>query len=138
MIVISHRGNVNGRNLNIENEPDHVLSLLKQNIPVEIDVWLIDKVWYLGHDKPSYVVDVSYLKLPLLWCHAKNIQALEEMLAKDIHCFWHQEDNYTLTSKGVIWTYPGIPTTNNTVIVDTSEDWKSKQYTCKGVCVDYL
>ena len=138
MLIISHRGNINGIDIDRENNPSHVLSLLDKNIPVEIDVWLIDGNWSLGHDKPIHSVDISYLKHPLLWCHAKNIQALEEMVANNIHCFWHEEDNYTLTSKGIIWTYPGVLTTKNTVIVDTSKDWKTKKYSCKGVCVDYL
>lgn len=138
MLVISHRGNVKGADSAFENEPNHVLALLKRDIPVEIDVRLENGIWRLGHDKPQYTVDLEYLKHPLLWCHAKNIEALEEMIANDIHCFWHEEDDYTLTSKGIIWTYPGVFTTKNTVIVDTSKDWKTKQYACKGVCVDYL
>jgi hypothetical protein len=31
--------------------------------------------------------------------------------------FWHQNDDFTLTSKNYIWTYPGQPYTASSVIV---------------------
>jgi hypothetical protein len=35
-------------------------------------------------------------------------------------------------------TYPNKTTCNSSIIVDTSKDWKNKNYNCYGVCVDYL
>ena len=29
------------------------------------------------------------------------------MSKMNCHYFWHQEDDYTITSKGIIWAYPG-------------------------------
>ena len=26
---------------------------------------------------------------------------------KRVHCFWHENDDYALTSKNWIWAYPG-------------------------------
>jgi len=138
MLVISHRGNICGINVNTENNPRHISELLNANIPVEIDVWLTADGVYLGHDIPTYKVTLDYLKNTRLWCHAKNINALELMLAYDINCFWHQSDDFTITSKGVIWTYPGKPVCKNSIIVDTAKDWRDKRYSCLGVCVDYI
>ena len=101
--------------------------MLKSNIQVEIDVWLKDGVILLGHDEPQYAVNFGFLKQNGLWCHAKNLDALHYMLEKNIkNSFWHQEDDYTVTSSGFIWTYPNKLITNKSIIVDLSENWKAK------------
>lgn len=139
MILISHRGNINGRNQNLENNPEHINNLLNSKINVEVDVWLKNKTLLLGHDNPKYIIDIEFLKKQGLWCHAKNLNALYYMLEQNIkNCFWHQEDDFTLTSSGFIWTYPSKFVTNKSIIVDLNENWKSKNYNCFGVCVDFL
>ena len=139
MLVISHRGNTDGANKSLENNPPHIQTLLDSNIQVEVDVWVKDHLIILGHDEPQYAINLEFLQQNGLWCHAKNLDALHYMLEQNIkNCFWHQEDNYTLTSSGYIWTYPGHLTTEKSIIVDTSKNWKNKHYSCKGVCVDYL
>lgn len=137
MLIISHRGNINGINRSDENRPDHIQKLL-QYIPVEIDVWLINEKWYLGHDGPDYSTSLEFLKQKNLWCHAKNLKALEGLLFNNIRCFWHQTDDYTITSDGFIWTYPDKTVSTNNIIVDLSKDWHLKKYNCFGICVDYM
>jgi len=139
MLIISHRGNVSGTNEYLENNPNHISSLLDKNIEVEIDVWFQDGLIILGHDKPTYIVNHEFLQKYGLWCHAKNLDALHYMLKYNIkNCFWHQEDDCTLTSSGYIWTYPNKDVVDRSIIVDFDKDWKSKNYNCYGVCVDYL
>jgi len=138
MLIISHRGNIQGSNCKLENNPNHISELLQLNKHIEIDVWYKNKKFYLGHDKAQYKVDLSFLKHKNLWCHAKNLDALQIMLNEKIHCFWHQDDNFTITSKGYIWTFPGKPTTKKSVIVDTKKGWRDKKYDCFGVCVDWV
>ena len=76
MILISHRGNLNGASA-YENHPEYIQEALNQGFDVEIDVWWIDDTgFWLGHDKPQYLVDEYYLENPKLWCHAKNLEAL--------------------------------------------------------------
>ncbi len=107
MILISHRGNLNGKT-DDENKPKYIEEALSQGFDVEVDVWYIDNQFWLGHDKPQYKVSEGFLEHHSLWCHAKNIQALYVMDKNyHIHCFWHQEDDVTLTSRGFFWTYPG-------------------------------
>ena len=141
MLLISHRGNINGKSEQ-ENHPSHIDYALKQGFDVEIDVWKVNKTeWYLGHDKPQYKIDLEFLKNDKLWCHAKNIDALNDMLEyKDIHCFWHQEDDVTLTSKGYMWTYPNKQLTDKSIAV-CPEVWKIKIEQPKlatGICSDYI
>jgi len=139
MIIISHRGNVNGPDKFLENNPPHINSLLLSNIQVEIDVWLDDDILLLGHDKPEYIINHEFLQRDGLWCHAKNLDALDYMLKTNIkNCFWHQNDDFVLTSSGYIWTYPNKMITKRSIIVDTETDWKYKNYNCYGVCVDFF
>ena len=115
MILIAHRGNIDGPNPERENHPEYIRETLDRHYHAEIDVWYKDSKWYLGHDLPQYEVEEDFFSESNLWCHAKNIEALHKMLKEDIHCFWHQEDDVTLTSCGFIWTYPGKELTDNSI-----------------------
>jgi len=108
MKIVSHRGNLNGRNPERENHPSYIQAAIDAGYDVEVDVWYVDTQFYLGHDHPQYSVPLSWLKerISMLWCHAKNDDALANMLECGIHCFWHEADKFTLTSKGVPWCYP--------------------------------
>ena len=39
---ISHRGNINGRNSEMENHPEYIMAALREGYDVEIDVWVIN------------------------------------------------------------------------------------------------
>ena len=139
MKIISHRGNINGRVPEMENHPDHIISAVRCGYEVEVDVWFIEGKFKLGHDSPQYGVSASWLKDFPLWCHAKNSDALVELLSEGIHCFWHERDSYTLTSHGIPWCYPckyirgGISVIENSVFVDVGEVFTND---IMGVCVD--
>jgi hypothetical protein len=139
MIVISHRGNTTGRDIKKENIPEHISDLISNNINCEIDIWYKDNSWFIGHDSPDTVVSTQFLQLPNLWCHCKNLNALIEIQKLNVkHFFWHEEDSYTLTSSGYIWTYFNKPVSTNCIIVDNTPDWRNKNYNCFGVCTDYI
>ena len=146
MILISHRGNLKGKNPSRENSPDYIGDALVAGYNVEIDVWYEGGIWHLGHDEPQYQVNMSFLMNRMLWCHAKNIAALSRMrsLHPHVRYFWHQEDDVTLTSDRYLWTYPGkklypgsicvMP--ESTGITVDSPDLKSGNVL--GVCSDYI
>ena len=139
MMLIAHRGNLVGPDLSRENHPDYIKQALDLGYHVEIDVWSVCDTFALGHDGPQYEIDLNFLKdrESVLWCHAKNIQALSELIKyKDINCFWHQDDDVTLTSKGFLWTYPGKELTNNSICVNPSLNQDLSL--CAGVCDDEI
>jgi len=137
--IISHRGNTEGPNKELENHPEVISSLLEKNIDCEIDVWFVDDKFYLGHDLPQYEVEESFILKRGLWCHAKNLEALYKMSNQtNVHFFWHENDDYTLTSKNIIWTFPDKKITDKSVIVDINKNWRDKNYNCLGVCVDWI
>tara|TARA_B100001094_G_scaffold97067_1_gene93080 strand:- start:4958 stop:5392 length:435 start_codon:yes stop_codon:yes gene_type:complete len=140
MILVSHRGNYKSPNEQTENTPHQISSMLKMGLDVEIDVWLCEDQLFLGHDNPEYKTSLQFLQNEKLWCHAKNLQALRIMVENNVHCFWHQEDDYTLTSKGYIWTYPNRPICSRSIIVcktleDTLNCYKANVH---GICSDYV
>ena len=137
MIYISHRGYINGVDEKIENNPNNIAELLEKNIHVEVDVRYYNDSFYLGHDDPKYKIDVNFLKHKNLWCHAKNFKTLEEIRKIDCHYFWHQEDDYTLTSKGFIWVYPGKPLIKDSIAV-LPEKFKQDLSICYGICTDKI
>ena len=136
MILISHRGNINGIKSDLENKSEYINEALNQGFDVEIDVWWIDNQFYLGHDEPRYLVKEDFLRKSGLWCHAKNIDALNQMIDSEMtHCFWHQEDDVTLTSEGYLWTYPGKQLTSNSIAVLPEGNVPDD---IAGICSDYV
>jgi len=140
MRVIAHRGNTTGPNSGFENDPEQVTKALEAGYDVEVDVWAIDGEYWLGHDEPIFLVEERFLQNEKLWCHAKNIEALELMASShNIHYFWHQEDDYTLTSRGIIWAHPEKNLTSKSVCVmpEWTDHPADEVLGCAGVCTDY-
>jgi len=140
MILISHRGNINGPHPKQENNPNYLKKIADLGYNVEIDVWKIDEKLFLGHDDPTYQVSLNFLKNDKFWCHAKNLESLKALLDNDIVCFWHQNDDFTLTSNGYIWTYPRKEVCEKTIIVchTIEETIRISQMDVSGICSDYV
>lgn len=141
MIFISHRGNLNGRKIKFENLPSYIDEALNKKFDVEIDIFLEKDCFYLGHDKPQYLVDVSWLnkRKNKLWIHCKNIPAITHFntLKKSYHYFWHENDTLTLTSKNYIWCFPNKQPTLNSIAV-MPEIYQDNIEKCIGICSDYI
>ena len=147
MILISHRGNITGPDPSRENHPDYIKQALDLGYHVEIDVWRIGEKFVLGHDEPQYEIpwDFFFESQYNMWWHAKNLEALSVMLNWTVYdgvvnCFWHENDAFTITSKGFIWTHPRMRTCEHSIIV--CKDQKMTQYMAKqnvhGICSDYV
>jgi hypothetical protein len=137
MKLISHRGNIVGPEREFENSPGFIERAIKKGYDVEVDVWYVDGRYWLGHDKPTYEMGSYWLYHPKLWRHAKNLDALRRMLENRVHCFWHQNDDRTLTSQGYVWTYPGKETDERSVIVIPGPVTESLPKVW-AVCSDYV
>lgn len=142
MLKISHRGNQDGPLEANENDPYQLVATISAGFDVEVDVWVVDGAIFLGHDEPKFPVDESYIKDlgKHAWYHCKNLPALSMFNSKmpDLRYFWHEEDKFTLTSNGYIWTYPGQEVTSKSIIVDPDlSNLKSYKDVAYGVCTDY-
>ena len=139
MVLISHRGNIDGVNQNFENQPNYIDDAIKAGYDVEVDIWYIGDTLYLGHDTADYQVDIDWLEKRRfkLWIHCKNHPALELLCETHLHYFWHDEDDVTITSKGIIWSHPKIrPLTNSIAVLPERHNWTVGD--CLGVCSDYI
>jgi hypothetical protein len=136
MFLISHRGNINGPNQKQENHPDYIMKAIDAGYDVEVDVWFVNGKFFLGHDFADHEVSKYFLLNDKIWCHAKNIIALHKLVEIGAHCFWHENDKCTLTSKGYIWTYPGEQLFGKSIAVMPKNN-KSLS-SCIGVCCDYI
>jgi hypothetical protein len=141
MILISHRGNINGRMESWENEPTYLDLAISKEYDIEVDVWCVDGVLYLGHDKPQYGVDFRWFRdrITKLWVHCKNIEAVLffKTCQYEFNYFWHETDTITLTSNGHIWAYPGKQPIKNSIAV-MPEINNDNTIDCLGICSDYI
>ncbi|NMC62468.1 MAG: hypothetical protein GYA55_04800 [SAR324 cluster bacterium] len=146
MILIAHRGNIEGANPSQENSPEYLRLALSLEFDVEVDVWLLEGQLWLGHDRPLYLMPED-LPQARLWCHAKNLEALMWLLRNRYNTFWHEKDCYTLTSRGHIWTYPGQSIGQGSVW--NQPEWDKSvnlslvmqqaiEVGCVGICSDWV
>lgn len=140
MFYIAHRGNTDGPLEFYENKPDYINSALAKKYDVEVDLWRHNKKWYLGHDEPQYVIDQDFLFNKKIWCHIKNLEALDYVANKlvNVHYFWHDTDSYTLTSKGYVWVYPGEKLIDRCIAVKPEINNLLPPDNIGGICSDYI
>lgn len=146
MKLISHRGNLTGPKSADENSPALVEEVIFQGYDVEVDVRVKDNRFWLGHDEPQYMVSEEWIKANqnYVWYHAKDLMALTALMMMGVNCFWHNNDKYTLTSKGVIWAYPGSPVTGAYKTVSVLPEVHLQKLfalwpkDCYGVCSDHI
>lgn len=141
MILIAHRGNINGKIDDLENSPNYVDDAINLNYDVEIDLWVNKGLFYTGHDSPQYKINLNWLqeRMQNLWIHCKNIEALEQLSTTTdaYNYFWHETDTVTLTSSGYIWAYPGKQPIKNSIAVLPEINNDEISY-CRGICSDYI
>jgi hypothetical protein len=142
MKLIAHRGNRFGPHPEWENNPDYLTETIRAGYDVELDVRRIDGRFYLGHDNPDYEVDMKFFAQirESAWIHCKNLEALHFFLKMpEFNCFWHQNDDYTVTSHGFIWAFPGKPVTSNSIAVmpEYAPNFNIPA-SVFGVCTDYV
>lgn len=139
--IISHRGNLDGKNIELENNPEQIKKVLNMGFDVEIDLRIKNNKLYLGHDEPQYEIDKDFLFLEGLWIHCKDILAATYCInyAEYLNIFVHDKEDYALTTQKYIWVYPGkyICTGAKSIAVlpELVENWDiSNAY---GVCTDF-
>lgn len=144
MLVIAHRGLLNGPDLNLENRPDTIQKALLKGYDVEIDLQVVNGQPFLGHDAPAYAVNINLLKTERLWIHAKTLEAANfcSNYLNFRNWFFHQNDDCIIINKKFLWTYPrkDIPLYDNSIAVLPElnyTDDEIKAFKCFGICTDY-
>lgn len=145
MRLIAHRGNIDGPRPDVENNPVYIDNAIAQGYDVEIDLRMYNGGLFLGHDEPQYQVDINYLSKNVqnLWIHCKDRKSFEFMIRENFwNFFWHDTDDYTLTSKNFVWAYPGKhPVGDKCIMVMPEKHWKLGDiplFNTYGVCSDFV
>lgn len=137
MKFISHRGNLYCSDKARENKPDYIVEAWLSGFDVEIDVWYYNQHFWLGHDHPETLTEPEFLQNPNFWIHAKTLETCQKLLEiRNIHCFYHQNDEGTLTSNNYIWTFPGKSLYLYSVAVIMPGDILPGLNICAGICAD--
>jgi len=108
MILIAHRGNINGPNPKRENTILYIEEAINRGYDVELDLRILKDKIYIGHDKPIEEIKPNWLKKfkNKLWVHCKDTESLKYFAdLKDYNYFWHKDDEFTITSKGFILSH---------------------------------
>jgi hypothetical protein len=142
MILISHRGNVVEPFESWENEPTYIDLAIKKGYAVEIDVWCVDGIIFLGHDKPLYGgLDLRWFRdrITKLWIHCKNIEALDFFKKQEynFNYFWHEDEKNIVTSIGYTISHVDEEPIDGSIAM-MPEKHNFDVSKCLGVCSDYI
>ena len=147
MKIIAHRANTNGREIEKENCISQINKCIKLGYDVEIDIRVIQNKIFLGHDNAQEVIseDKIFDIKDKCWIHCKNLEAIAffNKYGDTLNYFWHQKDDFTLTSKGFIWTYPGKNLIEKSIYVMPELNLNIKYFPSlkskgiAGICTDY-
>jgi hypothetical protein len=110
---------------------------LSMGFDVEVDVWAVDGRPFLGHDVPRVQVGLDLLIDNRMWCHAKTPDTLDFLLSIGSHCFFHNSDEVTLTSRGIILTLVGKTPIRNSICMLPEAVTLNAIPDCAGICSDY-
>lgn len=142
MILISHRGNINGPRPDMENKPSYILQAIQHGFDCEIDVWFTDGKFYLGHDNAQYDFPLSLIENyhNKLWIHCKDMASLTKLNEIDstgirLNYFGHDKDLGVLTSKGYIWSTQPF---DRGILVMPEVNHLDPVEGTKGICSDHI
>lgn len=142
MILISHRGNINGVEGN-ENSPEYIDRAITNGYNVEIDIRKINNKYFLGHDEPDFEINFSwlYLRKDKLWIHAKNFEALSGLMHSNLRIFFHEKENHTIIHNSFnIWSHM-LSEANELSIIPLlliNDIKQINKYNVYGVCSDFV
>lgn len=148
MIYIAHRGNLEGRKAEYENDPGYIDEAIKEGYMVEVDFWKVDDRIYLGHDAGQHDITLDWLLERRQWllAHAKNRSGMDYGLKNNLHTFWHNNDDYVQTTWNYTVGFPGRLPVGNLFIYGVPERFYTVEETKKlivenggfGVMSDYV
>jgi hypothetical protein len=145
MKIISHRGNINGTVPEKENRPSYIDSAIQLGYDVEIDLRIVDGDFWLGHDKPQYKIELTWMRLRKdnLWFHCKDINSALRLakLDEDFKYFCHSLEPYVCTSHKYLWIHDLTGVINDKCIIPLLSKEDIKNYTNTepyAICTDFV
>lgn len=147
MIMIAHRGMIDGPDAYNENNPRVIMDAMNAGYDAEIDLQIgNDGRLYLGHDEPSYNISLDFLIQRGLWIHAKTRDALIFLATNipNVNYFYHEKDPMVITTHGWVWNHPmhlkGIKKGRSIAVMPeyVMKINQIESLDCNGICSDYV
>jgi len=145
MIIISHRGNINGPIPDKENRPSYIDCAIGLGYDVEVDLRLINGEFWLGHDEPQFKINNEWMELRKnkIWYHCKNIESAIELSKKETNFkfFCHASDDYVITSGGKLWVHDLSKNIDGNCIIPLLNSLDIDNYQNSlpyGICTDFV
>lgn len=156
MLLISHRGNISGRNPRRENTISYVQEAIDLGYMVECDLWVNENKLYLDHSVFSMggyaettlsgfknpLIPESFLRnnVTALLIHCKNKEALSFCQGEMLHYFYHSNDSFTVSSFGFPIAHSKEKPTKDIICMlpETHGLSKDSVKECLGVCSDII
>ena len=144
-MIIAHRGNLTGPEVERENSPSYIDAAIAAGFPVEVDLRSKDGELWLGHDNPQYPITQEWLfaRRKDLWIHIKDYcsAVLMGQLKENYQFFCHQSDDFTITSTGHVWVHDLENEITKECIVPLLDRKSIIDFTQKeffAICTDYV
>lgn len=149
MLLISHRGNINGTDSDNENTISYLKTALRNNFLVETDIIYYKQKYYFGHCRDSIkeeiCLDFLNENLDKMLLHCKDIESLNFIKSfNKFNYFFHERESYALTSfKWLIShssNYEEKLDIKDTIIMLPEKFGLSKiaLNNCSGICSDII
>ncbi len=155
MLLISHRGNVSGRNPERENSISYIQEAIDLGYVVEVDLWVANGgKFYLAHDYhgigghgntlfygfKNSEIEPSFLEKNLL-IHCKNVEAVQAcMEIGRLNFFFHENEKFTISSRGWTISHSKNKPTKGSIHMLPELGGYSKESlkNCAGICSDII
>ena len=105
-IIISHLGNIDGRQEEKENTLPYIQAALKAGWHVCLDVVFRNGCFLLPHSRGFHSVPPALLSKQRVWWRAHDADTVDALCNVNAHCFLLSESFMSLTSAQFIWTLP--------------------------------
>jgi hypothetical protein len=105
-IIISHLGNIDGRNPDKENNPVYVEKALKAGWHVCVNVFFVNGGFILPHAGGNSPMPPSFFSKPRVWARAFNTDTADALCNINAHSIMFTGEFPALTSAQFIWTPP--------------------------------
>lgn len=135
-IIISHLGNIDGRQPEHENKLAYVQKALKAGWHVCVDVAFHCGAFVLPFDGGFHPVPAALLAKQRVWCRAYDPVTLDALCTINAHAFLNTESGLALTSAQFIWTMPGHSLVARSIACfpeDAAGDWLTN-FEPAGLC----
>jgi len=105
-IIISHLGNINGRQEDKENTLPYVQKALKAGWHVCVDIVFHQGSFLMPFKGGFHLAPPAMLSKQRVWCRAHDAETVDALCNINAHCFLNSESFMSLTSAQFIWTLP--------------------------------